>query len=72
MERVNAIRSTLATSDDCRAIAQRIDDEISALGLHLRTVYPDHAPKIAMALNRARSDVVDTMRAVGIGEEVRP
>ena len=56
---------------DLRAIAQRIDDEISALAMALRATYPDHAQAIARRMTDARSCVGDTMRAVGIVAEVR-
>ena len=70
-ERIAAIRATLTTTDDCRALAQRIDDEISALAMALRATYPDHAQAIARRMTDARSCVGDTMRAVGIVAEVR-
>ena len=70
-ERVAAIRSTLATDDARRAIAQRIDEEISALALELRATYPDRAASIARALNEARACVGDIMRHVGLVAEVR-
>ena len=70
-ERIAALRAPLATTDDCRALAQRIDDEISALAMVLRAAYPDHAQAIARRMTDARSCVGDTMRAVGIVAEVR-
>lgn len=69
-ERIADLRATLATADDCRALAQRIDDEISALAMALRATYPDHAQAIARRMTDARSYVGDTMRAVGIVAEV--
>ena len=71
-ERVAAIRSTLATDDARRAIAQRIDEEISALALELRATYPDRAASIARDLNEARACVGDIMRHVGLVAEVNP
>lgn len=70
-ERVAAIRSTLATDDARRAIAQRIDEEISALALELRATYPDRAASIARALNESRACVGDIMRHVGLVAEVQ-
>ena len=69
--RVDAIRSTLATDDARRAIAQRIDEDISALALELRATYPDRAASIARAMNEARSRVGDIMRHVGLVAEVQ-
>lgn len=70
-ERIAALRATLATDDDCRALAQSIDDRISALAMELRARFPDRAAAVARALNESRACVGDIMRHVGFVVEVQ-
>jgi len=68
LARVHATRDGLATADDCAALAERIDDEISGLGMRLLALYPEKHDVIGRLLNDARVAVAETLRFVGIEE----
>jgi hypothetical protein len=68
LARVHATRDGLATADDCAALAERIDDEISGLGMRLLALYPEKRYVLGRLLNDARVAVAETLRFVGIEE----
>ncbi len=66
LARVAALRETLATDADCAAMAQRIDDQLCALGMRLCALHPEKRDVTGRQLNSARIALADTLRFLGI------
>ena len=66
--RVVAIRASIKTDADCAALAQQVNDEISALGMRLVVLHPEKREAIGRLLNDARIAVSETLRSAGIGD----
>lgn len=72
LARVHALRDSLATEADVVALATRIDDELSALGMRLIQLHPEKRDILGRGLNRARGEVFDVLRYLGLVAEVQP
>lgn len=66
LARVHAIRDGLATDADCATIAERIDDEISGLGMRLIALHPEKREVLGRLLNNRRIAVAVSLRFLGI------
>lgn len=68
LARVHAIRDALTTDADCIALAKRIDEEFSGLGLRLIAMHPDRRDVIGRKLDDARIAIYDALQFVGLEE----
>jgi len=66
LARVHDLRDGLATEADCVALATRLDDELSALGMRLVQLRPAQHDITGRGLNRARNEVFDVLRYLGL------
>lgn len=66
LARVHALRDGLSTEADAVALALRLDDELSALGMRLIQLQPEKHDLIGRGLSRARGEIGDTLRFLGL------